>query len=134
MLEGWYSAAATLSGNSKRKPESAELKCSLMKREKLFINDQAEGVYLIVQSDSDERVSVSPMLLTVPFAEEETGWTYDVQAYPKAVTNDRKETQMQVTNSCFILMRILRLLKWRLMMQPTRSEFSWIKKEQFVPK
>ena len=100
--EGWYSAAATLSETVKESGISG-IEMQSDEEGKIVYNDQAEGVYLIVQSDSDERVSVSPMLLTVPFAEEETGWTYDVQAYPKAVTNDRKETQMQVTKQLFYI-------------------------------
>ncbi len=100
--KGWYSAAATLSETVKESGISG-IEMQSDEEGKIVYNDQAEGVYLIVQSDSDERVSVSPMLLTVPFAEEETGWTYDVQAYPKAVTNDRKETQMQVTKQLFYI-------------------------------
>ena len=58
-----------------------------------------------MQSNPDDPdVSVSPMVLTVPFAEESTGWTYDVQAYPKAVTHEGdKETQIQVTKQLFYI-------------------------------
>ena len=100
--EGWYSAATTLSEAVKESGISG-IEMQSDEEGKIIYNDQAEGVYLIVQSDSDESVSVSPMLLTVPFAEEETGWTYDVQVYPKAVTNDRKETQIQVTKQLFYI-------------------------------
>lgn len=34
-------------------------------------SNQQEGMYLIVQDNRDGKVSVSPMLLSVPFAEEE---------------------------------------------------------------
>lgn len=100
--EGWYSAAATLSEAVKESGISG-IEMQSDEEGKIVYEDQAEGVYLIVQSGSDESVSVSPMLLTVPFAEEGTGWTYDVQAYPKAVTNDRKETQIQVTKQLFYI-------------------------------
>ena len=43
----------------------------------------AEGMYLVVQTDGNSSVMVSPMLISVPFADQEQGWMYDVQAYPK---------------------------------------------------
>lgn len=100
----WYKTAETLSAAVKR----ADFNGSEMKSDaegKIVYSNVAEGVYLIVQSNPDDPdVSVSPMVLTVPFAEESTGWTYDVQAYPKAVTHEGdKETQIQVTKQLFYI-------------------------------
>ena len=100
----WYKTAETLSAVVKR----ADFNGSEMQSDaegKIVYSNVAEGVYLIVQSNPDDPdVSVSPMVLTVPFAEESTGWTYDVQAYPKAVTHERdKETQIQVTKQLFYI-------------------------------
>ena len=58
--------------------------------------DLAEGMYLVVQTDGNSSVMVSPMLISVPFADQEQGWMYDVQAYPKSVSNPQKHTQIQV--------------------------------------
>lgn len=100
----WYKTAETLSAAVKR----ADFNGSEMQSDaegKIVYSNVAEGVYLIVQSNPDDPdVSVSPMVLTVPFAEESTGWTYDVQAYPKAVTHEGdKETQIQVTKQLFYI-------------------------------
>lgn len=100
----WYKTAETLSAAVKR----AGFNGSEMQSDaegKIVYSNVAEGVYLIVQSNPDDPdVSVSPMVLTVPFAEESTGWTYDVQAYPKAVTHEGdKETQIQVTKQLFYI-------------------------------
>ena len=57
--------------------------------------DLAEGMYLVVQTDGNSSVMVSPMLISVPFADQEQGWMYDVQAYPK--TSTKQHTQIQVT-------------------------------------
>lgn len=100
----WYKTAETLSAAVKR----ADFNGSEMQSDaegKIVYSNVAEGVYLIVQSNPDDPdVSVSPMVLTVPFAEESTGWTYDVQAYPKTVTHEGdKETQIQVTKQLFYI-------------------------------
>lgn len=66
--------------------------------------DLAEGMYLVVQTDGNSDVSgvtVSPMLISVPFADQEQGWMYDVQAYPKSVSNPQKHTQIQVTKRIY---------------------------------
>ena len=100
----WYKTADTLSAAVKK----AGLSGSEMQSDangKIVYSNMAEGVYLIVQSNPDDpNVSVSPMVLTVPFVEEGTGWTYDVQAYPKAVTRDGdKETKIQVTKRLYYI-------------------------------
>lgn len=58
-----------------------------------------EGMYLVVQSDNSSRVTVSPMLISIPFADSEQGWLYEVQAYPKVVVRD--ETKIQVTKRVY---------------------------------
>ena len=63
--------------------------------------DLAEGMYLVVQTDGNSSVMVSPMLISVPFADQEQGWMYDVQAYPKSVSNPPKHTQIQVTKRIY---------------------------------
>lgn len=100
----WYKTAETLSAAAKK----AGLTGSEMQSDangKIVYSNMSEGVYLIVQSNPDDpNVSVSPMVLTVPFVEEGTGWTYDVQAYPKTVTHEgNKETQIQVTKQLFYI-------------------------------
>ena len=100
----WYKTADTLSAAVKK----TGLSGSEMQSDangKIVYSNMAEGVYLIVQSNPDDpNVSVSPMVLTVPFVEEGTGWTYDVQAYPKAVTRDGdKETKIQVTKRLYYI-------------------------------
>lgn len=101
--EDWYSAAETLSAAVKKIGLTGIEKQSDAQG-KIVYSNQQEGMYLIVQDNRDGKVSVSPMLLSVPFAEEGTGWTYDVQAYPKAVTNDSgKETKIQVTKQLFYI-------------------------------
>lgn len=101
--EDWYSAAETLSAAVKKIGLTGVEKQSDAQG-KIVYSNQQEGMYLIVQDNPEGKVSVSPMLLSVPFAEEGTGWTYDVQAYPKAVTNDGgKETKIQVTKQLFYI-------------------------------
>lgn len=100
--EEWKAAAESLASAVK----TAGISGSEMQSDtegKIVYTNMEEGVYLIVQSEQEDAVTVLPMLLTVPFAEEGTGWTYDVQAYPKASVNDKKETQIQVTKQLFYI-------------------------------
>ena len=60
-----------------------------------------EGIYLVVQSDNNSRVTVSPMLISIPFADSEQGWLYDVQVYPKVVVRD--ETKIQITKRVYYM-------------------------------
>ena len=146
--EDWYSAAETLSAAVKKIGLTGIEKQSDAQG-KIVYSNQQEGMYLIVQDNRDGKVSVSPMLLSVPFAEEGTGWTYDVQAYPKAVTNDvrdrlplsaircpeqmtvEKKRKFRLPSSCFILTRILMFLTWKQMMRFIRLACFWIKMEPF---
>ena len=100
--DGWYEAAEKLaamivSGNvdvwGMSKSSDAE--------GNMTFADLAEGMYLVVQTDGNSSVMVSPMLISVPFADQEQGWMYDVQAYPKSVSNPQKHTQIQVTKRIY---------------------------------
>ena len=103
--DGWYEAAEKLaamivSGSvdvwGMSKSSDAEGNMTFAKL--------AEGMYLVVQTDGNSDVSgvtVSPMLISVPFADQEQGWMYDVQAYPKSVSNPQKHTQIQVTKRIY---------------------------------
>ena len=102
--EDWYKAAESLSAAVKK----AGISGSEMQSDangNIVYNNMAEGVYLIVQSNPDDpNVSVSPMVLTVPFVEEGTGWTFNVQAYPKTITRDGdKETKIKVTKRLYYI-------------------------------
>lgn len=100
--DGWYEAAEKLaamivSGNvdvwGMSKSSDAE--------GNMTFADLVEGMYLVVQTDGNSSVMVSPMLISVPFADQEQGWMYDVQAYPKSVSNPQKHTQIQVTKRIY---------------------------------
>lgn len=69
---------------------------------KVVYNNLEQGMYLIVQSDPNGKVSVAPMLLSVPFVQEGTGWTYQVQAYPKCASNTA-ETGINVTKRLYFI-------------------------------
>lgn len=71
---------------------------------KVIFSDLEQGMYLIVQSDPDGKVAVSPMLLSIPFAQEGVGWTYQVQAYPKCATNQTTiETGINLTKRIYYI-------------------------------
>jgi LPXTG-motif cell wall-anchored protein len=100
--DGWYDAAEKLaamivSGSvdvwGMSKSSDAEGNMTFAKLD--------EGMYLVVQTDGNSSVMVSPMLISVPFADQEQGWIYDVQAYPKSVSNPQKHTQIQVTKRIY---------------------------------
>lgn len=69
---------------------------------KVVFNNLEQGMYLIVQSDPDGKVSVAPMLLSIPFAKDGEGWTYQVQAYPKCASNTT-ETGINVTKRIYFI-------------------------------
>lgn len=103
--DGWYEAAEKLAAmivsgsvNVWSKSEKSDAEGNIT------VTDLAEGMYLVVQTDGNSDVSgvtVSPMLISVPFADQEQGWMYDVQAYPKSVSNPPKHTQIQVTKRIY---------------------------------
>lgn len=53
-------------------------------------SDLAEGVYLVKQSKDNDKVKVSPMILTVPFYNSGE-WIYEVESYPKLEVTKEKE-------------------------------------------
>ena len=99
--DAWRSAAETLAGavtgvELEVKTDSSD------ENGNMIFSKLAEGMYLVVQNDVDTSdVTVSPMLISVPFADQEQGWMYDVQAYPKSVSNPPKHTQIQVTKRIY---------------------------------
>lgn len=81
----WYSAAeklATAVGNTSLAATEAVSDA----QGSIVYSDLEEGMYLLV-GDAGSVATVTPMLLSIPFATDE-GWVYDVQAYPKAEKNN----------------------------------------------
>lgn len=98
--DGWYAAAETLA--------TAVIDAGLDgipnfsdENGNMTFEDLAEGMYLVVQNDGNTSVTVSPMLISIPFADENEGWLYDVTAYPKSVSNPQAQTQIQVTKRIY---------------------------------
>ena len=97
----WLETAETLS----QAVESAGITAQELSSDeqgKVIFTDLEQGMYLIVQSDPEGRVSVAPMLLSIPFAKEGEGWTYQVQAYPKCASNP-VETGVNVTKRLYYI-------------------------------
>ena len=99
--DDWRSAAETLAGAV----TGVELEVKTNSSDEngnMIFPGLAEGMYLVVQNDVETSdVTVSPMLISIPFANEDEGWLYDVQAYPKSVSNPQKHTQIQVTKRIY---------------------------------
>ena len=99
--DDWRSAAETLAGavtgvELEVKTDSSD------ENGNMIFPGLDEGMYLVVQNDVETSdVTVSPMLISIPFANEDEGWLYDVQAYPKSVSNPPKHTQIQVTKRIY---------------------------------
>lgn len=97
----WYSAAETLAnviGNTSIASSDAMSDT----QGKISYTDQEEGIYLIIGSE-DSIATVTPMLLTMPFANDDEGWVYDVQAYPKVVKRSSDTTGITVTKRLYYL-------------------------------
>lgn len=77
----WYSAAEKLSGMVDSSAASQDAASDA--QGKITYSELEEGMYLLVGA-SDSLFNVTPMLLTIPFADSDNGWIYDVHAYPKA--------------------------------------------------
>lgn len=99
--DDWRSAAETLAGAV----TGVELEVKTNSSDEngnMIFPGLAEGMYLVVQNDVETSdVTVSPMLISIPFANEDEGWLYEVQAYPKSVSNPQKHTQIQVTKRIY---------------------------------
>ena len=65
----------------------------------IFFNNLSQGVYLLVQSSSQDRIIISPSLLTVPL-QENGQWIYDVKTYPK-FTPDNAKADISVTKRLY---------------------------------
>lgn len=77
----WFSAAQKLSGVVEKSSAAAQEAAS-DSNGKIVYSGLEEGMYLILGA-SDGEVTVTPMLLSLPYATKESGWVYDVQAFPK---------------------------------------------------
>lgn len=95
----WFDTAATLA-DAVVKTDIASQEAVSDEEGKIEFTNLEEGMYLLVQNNPDStRVAVSPMLLSVPFVNEDEGWVYQVQAYPK--TAIRQQGQIQVTKRIY---------------------------------
>lgn len=97
----WYTAAETLATvveKTSLTPTEAESDAE----GKIAYSDLEEGMYLIIGS-ADSTADVTPMLLSMPFVQEDEGWVYDVQAYPKAVKKDLTTTGITVTKRLYYI-------------------------------
>ncbi len=83
----WIDAAKKLSDMVSSQKISGETKVS-DENGKISYTDLAQGIYLLVQTKADDTVTISPMLLTVPFMEDGT-WVYDIASYPKLSTKTK---------------------------------------------
>lgn len=95
----WYSAAEKLASVVPPTLQTDAEKVSDLQG-KINCSDLEEGMYLIV-GDADSTATVTPMLLSVPFATDE-GWVYNVQAYPKAEIN-KFSTGITVTKRLYYI-------------------------------
>lgn len=95
----WYSAAEKLVSAVSATSQNVTEKVSDLQG-KITYADLEEGMYLIV-GDANSTATVTPMLLSVPFATDE-GWVYNVQAYPKAEIN-KFSTGITVTKRLYYI-------------------------------
>ncbi len=77
----WIDAAKTLSGLLEGSGIAGDSKVS-DENGRISYSDLAQGIYLLTATKSDSEVTMSPILLTVPFMEE-GDWVYDIASYPK---------------------------------------------------
>ncbi len=77
----WFSAASKLSAVVEKSAVTAKEAVSDSSG-RIVYSDLEEGMYLIL-GGSDGTFTVTPMLLSMPYATQEKGWVYDVQAFPK---------------------------------------------------
>lgn len=85
----WAAAAQTLAGFAGSSGINAIEGTSDAQGQILF-NNLEQGVYLLVQNSGQDRLIISPSLLTVPL-QENGQWIYDVKTYPKFIPDNIKE-------------------------------------------
>lgn len=49
-----------------------------------------QGMYLIVEKNVDEKLSISPLLAAIPYMEDGEHWIYDITAAPKIADNEKE--------------------------------------------
>ncbi|NSG82665.1 LPXTG cell wall anchor domain-containing protein [Blautia schinkii] len=91
--DDWFAAAEKLAGIIEESGVSGVQDFS-NEQGKMTFTGLEEGMYLVVQSDNSSKVTVSPMLISIPFADSEQGWLYEVQVYPKVAVRDEKKIQV----------------------------------------
>lgn len=94
----WADAARTLAGMV----SSSGVNCmegTSDAQGRIFFGNLKQGIYLLVQSSAQNRLVVSPSLLTVPL-QENGQWIYDVKTYPK-FTPDHAKADISVTKRLY---------------------------------
>lgn len=84
----WAAAAQTLAGLAGSSGINA-IEGTSDAQGQIFFNNLEQGVYLLVQSSGQDRLIISPSLLTVPL-QENGQWIYDVKTYPKFIPDNVK--------------------------------------------
>lgn len=97
--DGWASAASALAGLADKSGVTPGTGVSDA-RGQLYFDGLAEGVYLVIQSSGEDQITVSPMILTVPFWENDR-WNYQVNAYPKFTPKPAVKTSISVTKRLY---------------------------------
>lgn len=101
--DDWYNYAEILS-TAVEKAGITGTEMTSDQQGNIVYSNLEEGMYLIVQSDPNGKVTVAPMLLSMPFVVEGQGWTYNVQAYPKAsVSSSDTTTQISITKRMYYI-------------------------------
>lgn len=94
----WASAARTLEGMAGSSGVNSIVGTSDAQGQ-IFFDNLVQGVYLLVQSSAQDRIIISPILLTVPL-QENGQWIYDVKTYPK-FTPDKAKADISVTKRLY---------------------------------
>lgn len=94
----WASAARTLAGIAGSSGVNS-IEGTSDAQGQIFFDNLVQGVYLLVQSSAQDRIIISPALLTVPL-QENGQWIYDVKTYPK-FTPDKAKADISVTKRLY---------------------------------